>query len=388
MGFSTLLSYLGAIWWILSIAVLTLTICGALLQPFLQARRAKRRDLPPISAVLPIKLVNPGFEAAESSIFKQDYPDYEVLISAAEASSPALDLMQAMALGYSERPSSILQSQTQIAASPKLNNLAAPLASAEHDFVFIKDSNITLAPDGMTSFMQNFVNGVGLVVAIPVAVRPDGFAGLVEAFLINGHARLLMTASALGLGFGVGKVMLFKRSDFARAGGIEAMSYTVAEDTAISKAMATLGLETVFSHRTVEQEIGARNLREIYQRQLRWAVIRRAHEPFSFPLEPLSSPLPAAFAAAFAAPLVDWPAAFAFAVTLLLWFGCEIGVAGVKKWDISIWSPAAFLGRELLSLVVWLRAWTTRDVVWANGRLNVYEGVRSDGDAPEFGKNR
>ena len=42
--------------------------CG-LAQPWLQRRRATRKDRPPISAILPIKLLNPGFETAQASMF-------------------------------------------------------------------------------------------------------------------------------------------------------------------------------------------------------------------------------------------------------------------------------------------------------------------------------
>ncbi len=235
-------------------------------------------------------------------------------------------------------------------------------------------SNIVFEPETLAAFMQNFTSGVGLVVGVPVAERPEGLAGHIEAFLLNGHARLLLTASALGLGFGVGKTMLFKRSDLARAGGFESIAYTLAEDTALSRGFAALGLKTVFAHRPLRQFIGKRSLREIYQRQLRWAVIRRAHEVLTFPLEPLSSPLPAAIAAAFAAPLVGLSALTAFASTMGIWFAVEILIAWIKGWEISVASPAGFIGREILALATWLQAWTTNDVVWANGRFDVFSG--------------
>ena len=79
-----------------------------------------------------------------------------------------------------------------------------------------------------------------------------------------------------------------------RAGGAEALSDTLAEDTALSMELARLDLKTVFCHRTVAQEIGARSFAEIFARQLRWSVIRRKNERFTFPLEPLASPLPRA----------------------------------------------------------------------------------------------
>ena len=100
--------------------------------------------------------------------------------------------------------------------------------------------------------------GVGLVVAVPVAVRAESVGGWIEASIINAHARLLLSASTLGLGFGVGKIMALRRSDLERAGGVAAMSQNLAEDTAISMAFARIGLRTVFAHETVAQEIGFR----------------------------------------------------------------------------------------------------------------------------------
>lgn len=376
MDLALFASYLGALWWVVAVAILLFTSLGALLQPRLQRRRATNIDQPAISAILPIKLDNPGFEEAQASIFMQRYPEHEVLFSAAETSSPVVDLAQSLKRAHPNVASRVMQSHCDSAVSPKLNTLAAPLAAAAHDFILTKDSNIVFEPETMAAYMQNLTPDVGLVVGVPIAERPESLAGHIEAFVINGHARLLLTASALGLGFGVGKAMLFKRSDLAHAGGFEAMAYTLAEDTAISKGLAAIGLKTVFAHKTLRQIIGQRSLREIYDRQLRWSVIRRAHEPATFPLEPITSPLPAAVAAAIAAPLIDLSAGTAFGLTVFGWFGCEILIAWLKGWEVSILSPLAFIGREILALAAWLRAWTTDDVVWANGRFDVFTGAQ------------
>ncbi len=377
MGLAFIGSCIGALWWIIATVLLCFTSVCALLQPFLQKRRATNQAQPPISAILPVKIVDPGFREAEASIFAQHYPDYEVLFSAAEAASPALDIVNELAQTHANVPVRIMQSHCDSAVSPKLNVIAAPLAAARHDFILTKDSNIIFDPDMLAVYMQNFSDGVGVVVGVPVAERPKTIAGHVEAFLLNGHARLLLTTSAFGLGFGVGKAMMFRRSDLEKAGGFDAISYTLAEDTAISRGFAAMGLKTAFAHRPLRQIIGRRTWREIYDRQLRWAVIRRAHEPITFPLEPFSSPLPAAMAAAIGAPLIGLSPLAAFGLSLLIWFGVEIGVAALKGWEVSLVSPIAFLGREILALSSWLRAWTTRDVTWANGRLKVAAGTRA-----------
>ncbi len=374
---ASLFSYAGAIWWSVAVALFCASLGCGLAQPLVQRRRATRKDRPPISAIIPIKLLDPGFETAQASMFAQDYPAYEVLIGVAEHESPALDAARRIAASHPEVSCRFLRSAGTAAVSPKLNNLAPPLAAARHDLVFAKDSNITLDPGAMDAFVHNFTDGVGLVVGVPVAVRAKNFAGRIEAYSINGHARILLGASALGHGFGVGKAMLFRRCDLARAGGIEVLSDTLAEDTAISRELARQGLRTVFSHRTVAQETGARSFAQIYERQLRWSVIRRKNERLTFPMEPLASPLPAAVAGAFAAPLVSYPSWFGFSLTLLLWFCAETGFSLCKGWEVSPWSPLAFLGREILALVAWLRAFTTHEVVWAEVRFDARQGART-----------
>jgi ceramide glucosyltransferase len=374
---ASLFSYAGAIWWSVAVALFCASLGAGLAQPFVQRRRATRKDRPPISAIIPIKLLDPGFEIAQASMFAQDYPAYEVFIGATEHASLALDAARRVAASHPKVSCRFLRSAGTAAISPKLNNLAPMLAAASHDLVFTKDSNITLDPGTMAAFVQNFTQGVGLVVGVPVAVRAKNLAGRIEAYSINGHARILLGASALGVGFGVGKAMLFRRSDLAKAGGIEVLSDTLAEDTAISRELARHGLKTVFSHRTVAQETGARSFTEIYERQLRWSVIRRKNERVTFPIEPLASPLPAAVAGALAAPLFPFPSWLGFSLTLLLWFCAETGFSLCKGWEVSAWSPLAFLGREILALVAWLRAFTTHEVVWAQVRFDARQGARA-----------
>jgi len=353
-----------------------MSLIGALLQPFVQRRRATSAARPPVSMVLPVKLLNPLFEQSQRSVFRQEYPDYEILFSSTDKQSPALDVVHELIESFPARQARILQSTADVAASPKMNNLVAPLAAARHDVIVTKDSNITFDMDFLSVLMRSFTPGVGLVCAVPVAVHPENYGAQIEAMCVNAHARLLLMVSMLGVGFGVGKVMLFRRSDLEKLGGIEAVSNTIAEDSAISKGFTSLGLKTVFAHRTVAQETGRRSLQDVYARQSRWAVIRRAMEPWSFPFEPLYSPLFTALAGAFAAPLIGITPVYVAGMSLLMWFAGEIGLAALKGWNVSFWAPLAFLGREILSLMAWLHAWTTRDVVWANKCLHVYDGER------------
>jgi ceramide glucosyltransferase len=370
---SALIERAALLWVLASLATFAASLLGALLQPLLR-RGATAEPQPPCSLILPVKLVNPGFQRAQASAFVQDYPTYEVVIGAMEAESPALDILRPLALA-SLVLSRFVQSVPTGAASPKLENLSAPLTSASYDVVATKDSNITFAPDTLRQLVGALKPGVGLVCAVPVAVRPETFAGCIEAVLINRDARLLLTAAAVGKGYGVGKAMVFRRGDLVRAGGLDAIGYTVAEDTALCRAMGKLGLRTVFARHTVEQEIGARTLRDVYARQARWATIRRKEEPLTFAFEPIACALPASFAAAVAAPMFHASPVTGFAMIFGGWYALEWLTAFAKGWETRPWTPFAFLGRDLILLAAWAHAWRTREVTWAGRKRDVRAGA-------------
>ena len=252
---SLVVAGLAALWWVAALATFAASLFGALLQPRIQRRRATAAETPQVSLLLPVKLVDPGFLRAQMSAFAQDLPAYEVIVAAAERDSPAVAAMRELA-GQGRVSARVLEAPGIGAVSPKLDNLAAALAVAAYDVVVTKDSNISFSPDTARVMLRSLADGVGMVCAVPVAVRAKSVAGAIEAILINRDARLLLTASAFGKGFGVGKVMIFRRSDLARAGGVEAMRYTIAEDSALSKGLAAIGLRTVFAENTVDQEIG------------------------------------------------------------------------------------------------------------------------------------
>lgn len=365
-----LLSLAAAAWWLTSIGVLLASFAAALLHPLRWRNRRFESTLPALSAIVPVKDIHPGFAEAQRSLLSQDYSRLEVLIATADANSPALPVVRRMHESVAPR---IVVSDCNIAASPKLNNLWPAIWQAQNDVVVTKDSNIVLHPGDLAAFAKCLVPGVGLVSAIPIAKRPMTFSAWIEASIINGyHARVLILGNAAGLGFGLGKVMLFRRSDLARAGGFDRLKWAVGEDMALARAMRMLGLRTVLADRVCDQVLGSRSFADVCQRQLRWMTIWRVQLPTVFVVDLLGSALPTAFAGAIAAPLVGIAPALAFGTTLLGWCAMESILCAAKSWPLSFWSPVAFCARELLTPALWLRALLSDEVRWAGASYKVH----------------
>ncbi len=341
----------------LALCVIVLTVVLALAAPLLARRRPRTAATPPFSFVVPIKAFDDSFDPAQESLFVQDYPDFDITVTAAEAESPAVSAARRILEANPGRPARIVRSTARFAASPKVDNLCEAVENAAHDLIATKDSNIVLPPQAMSEAVARMTEGVGLVTAITEACDARNFPAALECSLMNqSHGRILYAAQALGLGFGLGKLMVFRRSDLHRVGGFEAIAHSVGEDSALDHALKNIGLRTVIISVPLLQPLGARSFHDVYHRQLRWSVIRRHNETLAFLVEPFGLSSAVALAAAFAAPLVGVSAGVGAGFVLAFWFGCETLLALARGWDVSMSAPAIMIARDVVMLGVWVRA--------------------------------
>lgn len=355
-------------------ATLWIAACGAhiaagaisLLQPWLRGQQAKRRDRPPVSVIIPVKRLEPEADAAFASAFEQRYSRFEVLVTAQEDTSPVLDLARDVARRFPHIRARFFCGNKQFTRNPKVSNLAPAITAADHNLILVKDSNIRLQADQLGELVQNLTAGVGLVCAVPISVAPAGFAAEIERAITNGHfAQLLIGLSCVHVNVGFGKVMLFERGNFDRAGGICAIGDTFGDDHALALALERLGLRTVYTAREVHQPLGRRSLREVCERQVRFMVIRRLDEPLVYAFEPLFSGAFAVAAGALGSPVFGWSAWLAAAGTLVFWLTEETLLVLLKGWGWSWKFPLAGLCREIIVPSLWVRSWFSREVHWA-----------------------
>lgn len=357
-----------ALWWAASLLVLVLSTALALVQPALR-RRNLRDDAPPVTLVIPTKGEEPGFSDALQSALRQMRPQDELIVACAEADGPSLAIARSSFQRHPEVPARLHIGSLPLVRSPKMNNLLGPIAAARNDLIFCKDANAILAEGDLVNFVRHLGPGVGLVTTVVRADEPLSPAAEVEAAIMNGyHARLLLAASALGMGFGLGKVMLFSRAAFSAAGGAAAMADAVHEDHAMGKVFAGAGLKTVIAGCAAIQHLGRRDPAAVWDRHVRWMVCRRFDQPASLMTEPLATALvPTLVALAFSGPLLAL-------LTFGVWYATENLFLKLKGWRLM--PPMAFLAREILLPVMWVRAWTSDHVTWGGERILARRAAR------------
>jgi ceramide glucosyltransferase len=361
---------IAAAWWLVVMMLLLASAMLAMAQPRMARARAHASMTPPVSILIPLRDDTDGLAQATASIFAQRYPAFDVTFSSS-GESPALERVRTVARHDSRgRSWRTVRTLPLEGVNPKVANLAEPIRTALHDHILIKDANTALDPDQLQRMAASLVPGVGLVAAVPIARDPETFAAEIECAIINTYgARLLLAASALGLGFGIGAAMLTRRGDLLRADGLATMARSLADDQALAKALSATGLRTVIAEGTVSQRGGRRPFRRVWQRHLRWALCRRTEAPAVFAVEPLTGGMAAALAAALAAPLIGVERAGAVLITLLVWVATGIVLAALKGWPLSPRSAAAMLAQEALSPALWLAALLSRQIGWAGAIL-------------------
>lgn len=354
----TELSIIALIWWLVCVGLLlgSTLLVVTLRQP---SRLAQSDDvLPPLSILVPLKNDTPSLGIATRSIFHQDYPDFDIIFSSVDEISPAIDHALSEARAQRRRRWAFVRTQPAAeGANPKVANLLQPYATARFDQIVIKDANTILPAHHLHHMVRELEDDVGLVSSAVILRGPETFPAWIECALVNTlGARLLLAGARLGVGVGIGAIMLIRRPAFDQAGGLIGISKRLADDHAIARQLRTIGMKTVLTPTTVDQIVGSRHLRDVFHRHVRWAACRRSEEPFVFVMELLTSGLSAAIAAALAAPLLGLNPIVAVLGTTLLWIGAEIGLAFAAGWPVRLLLAAAIPCRELVSLVIWLRA--------------------------------
>jgi len=367
--------------------ILALTIfCGtatvihvaSIVIAILRLRRSRNREplsqqkFPPVSLVRPLCGIDNYAADTLRSTFELDYQPYEILFCVASAKDPVVPLVEALIAKHAGVNARLLVGDERVSTNPKLNNVVKGWRAATHQWIVIADSNVLMPRDYIQRLFASWRADTGLVASPPIGSRPRGvWAELECAFLNTYQARWQYFADAFGFGFAQGKTMLWRRADLEAAGGITALGREVAEDAAATKLVRAAGLRVRLVDRPVAQPLGDRSAGEVWNRQLRWARLRRASFLGYFLPEILSGGILPMIACAIVANALGLPAIIAAATLGAFWYGGEMLLAAAAGWHLTALYPLCGLARDLLLPILIINALRGSDFVWRGNEMQV-----------------
>lgn len=306
------------------------------------------------------------------STFELDHPDFEIIFCSAREVDPAVALVRALIAANPSVHARLLIGDDKPTANPKLNNIVKGWNSTRSEWVVIADSNALMPADYIDQLMAAWTPDAGLVCSPPLASRPIGFWAEFEcAFLNTYQARWQLAADAVGFGFAQGKSMLWRRSDLNSAGGLEALALEIAEDAAATKIVRERGKRVRLVNCPFEQPLGPRRARQVWDRQVRWARLRRATFPYFYAPEILTSSLFPVLSAAALASATEADVVASVMAVAAVWYGAEAALAWVAGWHLSWLSPAAWLTRDLMLPALWIEGMVGDGFTWRGNQMTV-----------------
>jgi ceramide glucosyltransferase len=330
------------------------------------------QKFPPVSLVRPLCGIDNYAADTLRSTFALAYPGCEILFCVASAKDPVLPLIESLLAEHRQAGAKLLVGDERVSNNPKLNNVLKGWRAASHDWIVIADSNVLMPPDYIELLFANWRTDTGLVASPPIGCRPQGvWAELECAFLNTYQARWQYLADTLGFGFAQGKTMLWRRADLERAGGIAALAKEVAEDAAATKIVRGAGLKVRLIDRPLAQPLGYRSAIEVWNRQVRWARLRRASFFAYFLAEALSGGVLPLIALAFICAATGLPLAASVGALAALWYGGEMLLAAAAGWHLPKTYPLYGLARDLLLPVLFVSALRGDDFVWRGNEMQV-----------------
>jgi ceramide glucosyltransferase len=365
-------------WALLGFCLAALVLHAASIALVLARLRSVRADTPLPSAGQSVTIMRPvcGLEAVEhltlASSFDLSWPNIELLFCVASAADPALPFLRSLLARQQGCRARILLGDDRQTANPKLNNLQKGWQAASSDWIIMADSNLLLPQNYVELLLARVTADASLICAPPIAANPSGFWAEVECGFLNTYqARWQYAADAVGFGFAQGKTMLWRRADLERLGGITALGSELAEDAAATKLVRCSGRKVRLAGPSFEQPIGERSAAQVIARQTRWAQLRRRTFPGYFLPEILTGSLPPALAGALASALLDGPALPVALAVIGFCLALEALLAWAAGWPLTWRSPFAWLLRDLLIPLVWLRAFTANGYEWRGNKISL-----------------
>jgi ceramide glucosyltransferase len=246
----------------------------------------------PISILRPLKGIVEGLEENLESLCRQHYARYEIVVSAADASDPALDIARRVRERHPRVAFRILHGEWPMGQNPKVRLLRAMASRARYPNLLISDDNVRVRADYLSVIAGPLeCPGVGLVSNLVVGIGARSLGAICEnlhlnTFVLSGVAAADLFACPVV----VGKSMLLRREALAKVGGFAAVADVLAEDHLLGRAIANAGYRVVTLGHPVYTVNVHWSIGRMLDRHVRWCKIRAAIAPSAFAFELLAHP--------------------------------------------------------------------------------------------------
>ncbi len=371
----------GLIQALLLVPVLGGTVYGALcaVTAWRFARLTRRPHAPPAGGWPAVTVLKPCFGTEKTllenlrSTCRQDYPDYQVVLSAQRLDDPCLPVLRQVAAEFPDRVTlAIADAEPQV--NGKVQNLLIGLAAARNPVLVISDSDVIPAPDYLKAIVAPLGDpGVGLACTFYRATRAERWFERLELLTLNADftANLIFADATGASDFCLGASTAIARQTLERIGGLASFAEYLVEDYEMGRRVRRAGLRVAHVPYVVDMVIDLTQWRQWWNHQVYWDQNTRIARPGGFLVTVLTKAVP--FALLFALARLADPLGLAVAAAAILWrlATAAVVLAAALRDRAGLASILLLPVRDVVGLAVWVAALRRRHFVWRGRRYGL-----------------
>ncbi|KAK4703283.1 ceramide glucosyltransferase, partial [Phenoliferia sp. Uapishka_3] len=405
--------WLGLAWYALMWSLGVIGLCVARKRYGKTASRALSfppppgQQLPGVSILRPLRGLDCNlYENLEASFLQEYSGPFEIIFSVAEEGDLAIPIVHELMRKYPHILAQLIVGEEIVGVNPKINNLIRPYRAAQHDILWVLDSNVLTSTKTLRNSVHHLTSPplpghrpIGLVHHLPFAIYPDDNLGsrVEQVFLCSTHAKMYLAINWVAVASCVtGKSCLYRRSDLERAAekkrqggkgliladgeGLAAFGQYLGEDNMIGQSIwEDLGMRHAMGSDVAGNAVGSMTFRTFFQRRVRWIRVRKYMVTVSTLIEPITECfLCGLVGAAVLSRFFSLSPFLTYPLHVILWFTFDCLIFA----NITYSSPSpsrhgpprhdgpgldylkAWLVRESMALPIWIFAMIGSEVGW------------------------
>jgi ceramide glucosyltransferase len=373
--------------------VLTVAGMGYFLAALLAARvfllklRAPLPEFAPgVSILKSLKGLDPGMRDAFRSHCRQDYTGpFELLFGVSALDDPAIAAVVELQAEFPDRKIRLIECPLRLGTNGKVSTLIQLLPHAQHNFVLINDSDITVSPRYLQRVMamhapvsaSGAARKTGLVTALYRGRAHETLPSRLEAIGIAIDFQpsvLLARWIEGGLRYGLGSTLCVSLESLESIGGLNPLVDHLADDYELGERVFKAGYDVALTTEVVETSVPAYTWQGFFDHQLRWYRTVRDARPWGYAGLVFTYGLGWALlnlAASGLSPLSLWLLALSFFLRLSLAMTVGAEVLGDRQVLPGLWLIPL---RDMVAMGLWVAGFAGNTIIWRGERFAVKHG--------------
>ncbi|EDV22351.1 Ceramide glucosyltransferase [Trichoplax sp. H2] len=348
-----------------------------------QSEPEELADVPGVSILKPLVGGDANLSHNLASYFELTYSRYELFFCIQNPEDPAIEIVNLLIKQYPNVKARLFIETVDTCLNPKINNLLPGYAAAQYDLLWITDSNIKVTPNTLTDMVARMTENVGMVHQLPYTTHIDSLAGYLDKIHFGGaHGRVYLTTNACGVNCASGMSCLFRKHLLDEVGGLETFGCYIAEDFFLAKSIYDRGWKFALGNEPCFQNPGKRSVQNYVARMIRWSRLRMAMIPLISAFEPISECIVCGLIGAYG---INHFAKIGFGTIYGIHIGCWflfdmmlLKLIQPTPIEVSWKIPLMWIFRECISIWIYIRALSSRTVIWKNQKYRVLYGGKAE----------